>query len=48
MRSLNGWASCFCGHNSMQFSYGFIFEQEGKKFLCYITKDNDYYFEIPE
>ena len=38
----NGRQACFCGHNCDAFNYGFLFEEDLKTYLMYITKDNCY------
>ena len=38
----HGYGLCITGGNSSYFSAGFIFENNGKKYLQYITYANDY------
>ena len=42
---LNGFDACFCGHNSMIFTYAFLFIEAGILYLCYITPSYDYMIE---
>lgn len=44
----NGYGLKITGHNSSFFSAGFMFEQDGKKFLQYITHCNDFIIELSE
>lgn len=39
---LNGFNSCFCGHNCMIFTYAFLFKEGDTIYLCYITPSYDY------
>lgn len=41
-REFNSYDGVITGHNCMTFSYVFTGWCEGKKYLIYITKDNDY------
>lgn len=43
---LHGFGACFGGHNCFSFVYYFLFNQDGKKYLAYITKDNNYFVEV--
>lgn len=45
MRDLDGFASCFCGHNTDYFTYAFLFKKDNKTYLAYITYANDYMIE---
>lgn len=36
------------GYNANMFSTGFYFEEDGKKYFCYDTKDNRKIFEVME
>ena len=42
---LNGFASCFCGHNYDYFTYAFLFNKDNKTYLAYITYANNYMIE---
>ena len=44
--TLNGYGARFCGSNCDIFTYGFIYEQNGVKYLAYITPQNDYCIEL--
>lgn len=48
MAKKQGWNPCFCGHNSMTFTYAFLFIENDKLYLAYITKDNDYMIEYKD
>lgn len=43
--NLNGFDACLCGHNCDKFTYAFLFIEDNKTYLAYITKDNDYKIE---
>lgn len=42
----SGYGLCITGGNSSYFSAGFIFENDGKKYLQYITYANNYCIEL--
>lgn len=42
---LDGFSSCFCGHNCDYFTYAFLFKKDNKTYLAYITYANDYQIE---
>lgn len=42
----NGYGLVITGHNSSFFSAGFMFEQDSKKYLQYITHCNDFIIEL--
>lgn len=39
---LNGFKSCFCGHNCDFFTYAFLFIEDDRKYLAYITHGHNY------
>ena len=44
----DGFNPCFCGHNCMTFTYAFLFIENNKTYLCYITPSYDYMMEYPD
>lgn len=44
----HGEGACFGGHNCDKYSYFFTFEENGKKYLAYITSANDYKISIDD
>lgn len=45
---LNGFNACFCGWSPDFFSYGFLTNENGKRYLIYITYRNTYKIELSE
>ena len=43
--SYNGFGACFCGHNSDIFTYAFLFKDDDKTYLMYITPTYNYCIE---
>ena len=41
-QKLEGYSSCFCGHNSDYFTYAFLFKENNVTYLAYITYATDY------
>jgi len=45
---LSGHDGRICSANSYQFTYAFLYEKDGKQYMCYRTATNDYRFCIEE
>lgn len=43
---MNGHGLKIISHNIFAFTAGFIFEQNGEKIFCFITKDSDRFMKI--
>lgn len=46
MYDMNGYGGRIMGHNSMTFTYGFLHDVDGKKWLNVETRSNSYDFPI--